>query len=143
MTNEELTRRIFQDDGYVKLSGVEIVEITANSVTVRAEIGEQHLNANGSVQGGMLYTVADFAFAVLANYLHPITVTQCGNINYVRPAITKYVVGTAKETVRSGHNTVSEVVLYDDKGEVCCVCHFNGFVKDIDREELKKKYTKK
>ncbi len=141
MTNEELTRRIFQNDGYVKLSGVEIVEIGEQSVTARADIQAQHLNANGSVQGGMLYTLADVAFAVLANYLHPITVTQCGHINYVRAAYTKTVTAVARETVRSGHNCISEVVIYDDKNEVCCICNFNGFVKETDREALKEKYS--
>ena len=140
MTDEELTRRIFEDDGYVKLSGIEIVEITNEQVTVRANLGKEHLNAKGSVQGGMLYTVADFAFALLANHLHPMTVTQCGHINYIRAAITGSVTAVAKETVRSGHNTISEVIIYDDKGEVCCVCNFNGFVKDADKEELKKHY---
>ena len=143
MTDEELTRSIFEDDGYVKLSGIEIVEITKEQATVRADIKKEHLNANGFVQGGMLYAVADFAFAVLANYLHPVTVTQCGHINYVRAAQTNSITAIAKETVRAGHNTISEVTIYDDKGSVCCVCNFNGFVKDADREELKKIYSQK
>ena len=143
MTDKELVKRIFEDDGYVKLSGIEIVEITKEQATVRADIGKEHLNAKGNVQGGMLYTVADFAFAALANYLHPMTVTQCGHINYIRAAVTNSITAVAKETVRSGHNTLSEVVIYDDKNEVCCVCNFNGFVKDVDKEELKKIYTQK
>ena len=143
MTDEELVKRIFEDDGYVKLSGLEIVEVTSNHATVRADIGKEHCNATGCVQGGMLYTLADFAFAVHANYLHPMTVTQCGHINYIRAAVTGSVTAVAKETVRSGHNTISEVIIYDDKNEVCCVCNFNGFVKDIDEEVLKKKYLEK
>ena len=140
MTDEELVKRIFEDDGYVKLSGMEIVEVSNEQAVVRADIGKEHCNAKGSVQGGMLYTLADFAFAVLANYLHPMTVTQCGHINYVRAAVTKSITAVAKETVRAGHNTISEVVIYDDKNEVCCICNFNGFVKDVDKEELKEKY---
>ena len=140
MIDEKLVKSIFEDDGYVKLSGMEIVEITADYAKVRADICKEHCNAKGCVQGGMLYTLADFAFAVLSNYLHPMTVTQCGHINYIRAAVTKSVTAVAKEIIRSGHNTVSEVIIYDDKEEVCCVCNFNGFVKDVTEQELKEKY---
>lgn len=134
MTNEEYTRRFFEDDGFVKLLGIQTMELTEEKAVVRAEVKREHLNANGSAQGGMLYSVADFAFALLANHAHPMTVTQGGEIRYVRPAYTKYVTAVAKETVRAGHNTVSEVIIYDDKEEIVCVCSFNGFVKDVDRE---------
>lgn len=131
---EALIRKYFSADAYVQLSGIEITEITPKSVVVSAEIGPQHLNANGFVQGGMLYTMADFAFAVHANYLHPATVTQCGHINYIRPAKTKRLKASAKEILRSGHNTLSEVTIFDENDQVVCVCNFNGFVKDVDKE---------
>ena len=143
MTKEELTRKMFEKDAYVKLSGIEIVEITDESATVRAKIQAEHLNANGAVQGGMLYTLADFAFAVHANHLHPMTVTQGGHINYIRAAITDEVTATAVERVRSGHNTVSEVVVRNGAGETVCICTFNGFVKDVAREELEKKFEER
>ena len=143
MTKEELTRKMFEKDAYVKLSGIEIVEITDESATVRAKIQAEHLNANGAVQGGMLYTLADFAFAVHANHLHPMTVTQGGHISYIRAAITDEVTATAVERVRSGHNTVSEVVVRNSAGETVCICTFNGFVKDVAREELEKKFEER
>ena len=143
MTKEELTRKMFEKDAYVKLSGIEIVKITDESATVRAKIRAEHLNANGAVQGGMLYTLADFAFAVHANHLHPMTVTQGGHISYIRAAITDEVTATAVERVRSGHNTVSEVVVRNSVGETVCICTFNGFVKDVAREELEKKFEER
>ncbi len=138
MTDKEWALQYFEADEYVKLSGIKITEITEEQVTVRAEIKKEHLNANGFVQGGMLYTMADFAFAVLSNYLHPMTVTQCGHINYIRPAKTTVITATAKETTRVGHTSLSEVVVRDERGEIVCVCNFNGFVKDTDKEILKK-----
>ena len=100
--NEETARAFFQADAFVKLAGIEIEKITADSAVITAKIGPQHLNANGFVQGGMLYTIADFAFAVHANFLHPTTVTQGGHINYVRAAKTTALTAVAKETLRSG-----------------------------------------
>lgn len=142
MTDLELTKRFFQDDGFVKLAGIEIVEVTAEKAVVKAKIDDRHRNANGSVQGGMLYTLADFAFAVLGNHNHPVTVTQVGQISYVKAAITDEVTATARESVRSGHTTVCQVTVQDDKGQTVCICNFNGFVKDVDKETLKEKYEK-
>ncbi len=142
MTDLELLNRFFADDGFVKLAGIEIAEVTDEKAVVKAKIGDEHRNANGAVQGGMLYTIADFAFAVLGNHLHPITVTQVGQISYVKAAYTDEITATAREKIRSGRTTVSEVEIKDDKGQVVCVCTFNGFVKDIDKEELKEKYGK-
>lgn len=136
MNKKELLSRYFSHDGYVKLSGIEIVEITEEKAVVRAEIKPEHLNGNGFVQGGMLYTLADFAFAALSNYIHPMTVTQGGQITYLRAAQGAVITATATETARAGRNTVSEVVLRDDKDTVVCICHFNGFVKDVSWEEF-------
>lgn len=134
MQGENLTvealKQFFDKDEYAKLSGIEIEEISTEQVVCKAKIDSRHLNANGFVQGGMLYTIADFCFAVLGNYLHPATVTQGGQIQYIRPANTTTLTATAKETVRAGHTCLCDVTICDDKGEMVCVCHFNGFVKE-------------
>ncbi len=133
MTDLEVTKRFFEDDGFVKLAGVEIVEANGQRAVVKAKIDDRHRNANGAVQGGMLYTVADFAFAVLGNHIHPITVTQVGQISYVKAAYTDEITAIATEKVRSGRTTVSEVVVQDSQGQTVCVCSFNGFVKELNK----------
>ncbi len=135
-------RNFFKKDKFVELAGIEIIEVNETEAVVSAEIKPEHLNANGCVQGGMLYTLADFAFAVLGNFTHPITVTQSGHINYLRPAFTKKIVATAKETERAGRNTIFEVLIRDEAGQIVCVCNFNGFIKEIDRSELLENYSK-
>ncbi len=134
MTNEEYVQRFFADDGFIKLVGAELVEVNEKKAVVKADIKPHHLNANGSVQGGMLFELGDFAFATLANFLHPMTVTQGGSIQYIKPAVSPYVTATATEIVRNGHNTVSQVLIRDAEENIVCVCSFNGFVKDVERE---------
>ena len=139
----EALKIFFKADKYVEMSGIEIIQINDTCAVVEANVDERHLNANGCVQGGMLYTIADFAFAVLGNYLHPSTVTQTGNITYLRPAFTKKLIATAVETERAGHCSVSEVTVRGDNGETLCVCHFNGFVKDVPKEDWIKKVNER
>lgn len=120
----------FKADKFVELAGIKIEEITNEYAVCTAEITPAHLNANGCVQGGMLYTLADFTFAVLENYLHATTVTQCGHINYLRPAFTDKLTATARETERAGHTCLCEVRVTDANGKVCCICNFSGFIKE-------------
>ncbi len=143
MTEEGYVREFFKGDKLVELLGIKIVVVDEDKAVIRAEIKPEHLNANGFVQGGMLYTVADFAFAVLSNHKHPATVTQGGQIQYLLPADTAYIKAVATETTRAGRNTVSEVLLYDDKDRIVCTCHFNGFVKDVEREAWHKAIDEK
>ena len=136
-------KKFFKADKYVEMSGIEIVDVNEKCAVVSAKVDERHLNANGCVQGGMLYTIADFAFAVLENYLHPSTVTQNGQITYLRPAFTSRLTATAVETERAGHCTVSQVTVRGEDGEVLCVCNFNGFVKDVPKDEWIRKMNEK
>ena len=136
MDKAELLRKIFAHDKFVQLAGIELEEVNDDGATVTAAIGPQHLNANGSVQGGMLFSVADFAFAVLSNYLHPVTVTQVANFTYVKAAYTDRLRCEAREIVRSGHNSVADLTVFDGAGNLVCAGTFNGFVKDTPIEEL-------
>lgn len=135
-----LLGKVFVNDRFVELAGIKIESADGERAVVSAEIGSEHLNASGNVQGGMLFTLADFAFAVLSNYLHPVTVTQCGHISYIRPGKTSRVTAEAREKVRAGHNTVCYVTIRDDRDEIICECEFNGFVKDVSDEELAEMY---
>lgn len=130
MSDEKLLelKKFFEADKFVGLAGIDILETGDDYAVVGAEIGGEHLNAGGAVQGGMLYTAADFAFAVLTNMLHPVTVTQTAAITYIRAAYTSRITATAKEIVRSGHNCVVEVTVRDDAGNIVCTGSFNGFI---------------
>ena len=130
MNKEELTRSFFEKDLFAKELDIEIISVNAERVEVSVFVKPIHQNANGCAQGGMLYTIADFAFAVLTNYLHPLTVTQSGHIQYLKPAYTQKIKGVARECAINGRNCVGEVLLYDDTEEVICVCNFTGFIKN-------------
>ena len=112
--------------------GAEIVELTTERAVVNTVVKEDHLNANGVAQGGMIYTIADYAFAALANFLHPATVTQSGRIQYLRPATCGELTFVATETARVGKNCICEVVAKNGTGEIVCVCNFSGFIKEMD-----------
>lgn len=71
MTDDELTlraRQVFAHDRYAtELTGVELTEVGDGLAVCRLTLTEQHHNAKGAVMGGVLFTLADLAFAAAAN----------------------------------------------------------------------------
>lgn len=130
LNDAEKVKEWFSHDLFVQGIGAQIVELSQEKTVVKATVLPAHQNANGYAQGGMLYTVADYAFALHANYLHGPAVTQGGRVQYLIPVkVGEELTFTATETAHAGHNTISEVVVKNSAGEIVCVCNFNGFVR--------------
>lgn len=66
--NLEEARKFFAADAFaVNRAGAVIDEVGDGFARCSMEYGKEHLNAAGSVMGGAIFTLADFAFAVAAN----------------------------------------------------------------------------
>ena len=63
----EAVKRCFTGDQFAATSGVELVEIRPGFAKARLAVQPRHLNSVGIVQGGAIFTLADFAFAVACN----------------------------------------------------------------------------
>lgn len=67
----DLTQRardFFVQDIYAtRITGVVIASVTEFETICTLQLTEDHRNAAGGVMGGVLFTLADFAFAVAAN----------------------------------------------------------------------------
>jgi|GEM_PF-62831 len=115
-TDLEKTREYFKNDRFATDNGMQIDEVCEEYVVCSLVLGEGHKNANGGIMGGVIFTLADFAFAVLANSIHLPTVAQQVSINFLgAPKGEKLF---AKSTCRkSGKNsTVIIVDVTDDTG---------------------------
>ncbi len=71
MENKEMlneVRKIFEADRFATGNGAVIEEIGKRSATCSLVITDSHRNAMGAVMGGTYFMLADFAFAVAANW---------------------------------------------------------------------------
>ena len=64
----EEVRRIFEGDRFATENGAVIEAIGDHSATCSLIITDSHRNAMGAVMGGTYFMLADFAFAVAANW---------------------------------------------------------------------------
>lgn len=114
MTDLEKARAFFENDKFAtSTSGIVIEEVGDRYARCSMKIDDRHLNARGTVMGGAIYTLADFTFAVAANYPNPGTVSVVGQISYL---------GVAK-----GDTLLSETVLIKDGRSNC---FFNINIED-------------
>jgi len=69
MTNlTHKAREVFAKDSFAtNVTGVEITEVTWDHVRCSLMLTNNHRNAMGAIMGGVLFTLADLAFAIAAN----------------------------------------------------------------------------
>ena len=106
----------FKKDQFAYRAGMELTELGDDFAVYAAPIHEGLFNANGGVQGGAIFTLADLAFAALANHIHMPTVAQQVSVNFLNaPKGTRL---TAKaELKKNGRaSCVINVSVTDDTG---------------------------
>lgn len=86
-------REFFDNDRFAKMAGAVIEDIGDDGrVVCTLSLNEKHFNAAGTVQGGAVFTLADFAFAVACNLAdlradeRAVSISQSSNIIFFRPA---------------------------------------------------------
>ena len=84
MTGAEWAQQAFKDDAFaMEQVGTEILDAKENYAKLRVHLQPKHRNAMGQVQGGVMFTLADFAFAVASGYARPVTVSLTAEIKYM------------------------------------------------------------
>ena len=130
MNYKEDAIKFFSSDLFAKdACGIIIDEVNENYAKCHFDIKAHHLNADGVVMGGAIFTLADFTFAVAANAGNPVTVSQSCNITYLSPAMGDYLYAEAK-SVKSGKSTCFFITnVYTNEDKLVATVTSTGFRK--------------
>ena len=138
MNNEEI-KEFFKKDRFAGFIGAEIDSLSVDSVVCSMKIGDKHLNAGDKVQGGAVFTLADFTFAVSSNYsdlaadINNITVAQSNNIVFFKPAAGTTLFAKS-ECIQKGRKiSVYRVTVTDDLGTKVAEMTGNGYTVSLDK----------
>ena len=128
-TLEEVRAR-FTDDRFATENGAVIEEIKEGYARCTLNITPRHLNAAGAVMGGAIFTLADFAFAVAANWNQPrIHVSLTSQITYLGAARGQKLIAEAR-IAKEGRSTCYCLVdVTDELGHAVAQLTESGFVK--------------
>ena len=87
----------FEKDRFAALVGIKLIEVKTGYAKATLEITDQHLNAVNIVQGGVIFTLADFAFAAAANSYGQVSLGINAHISYFQPPKGKMLIAEATE----------------------------------------------
>ncbi len=128
--DSQALKDFFLHDEFARQNGIEIVEIGEGYARTQVTLEPRHMNAGGSVQGGVLFTLADLAFAAATNSRGTLTVTSTANITFVRGASTGIITAQAQELVNHRHLPFCEVRVTDDAGNLLAIFTASGYRKE-------------
>ncbi len=127
MTKLEEAREFFAKDKYATdATGIEIEEIGENYAKCSLKITDIHKNAVGHVMGGVMFTLADFVFAVSTNFAGPMTVSTVAQISYLNSPKGDVLFGESKLIKDGKRVCFYEVNITDNLGTAVAVISFTG-----------------
>lgn len=130
MDYTEKAREIFKNDLFAtEATGVVILEARKNYALCSLELEKKHQNAAGGVMGGVMFTLADFTFAVAANIEKMDTVALTSSITFNGAAKGKKLIAEA-DCIKSGRSTCFySITINDELGNLVSTVTTTGFVK--------------
>jgi len=120
---DAIIERILGNDRAADHYGMETLEYADGHAAVGMEIGDRHLNGNGTVHGGVLFALADVAFALAANSRGTAVAAQAG-ISFCAAVRSGRLVATAREVSLGGRLGTYLVEIRDGEGKF--VASFQG-----------------
>ncbi len=109
-------REFFRQDHFATDNGMVLEELGEDYALCSVTLDERHLNANGGVMGGAIFTLADLAFAALSNQIHRPTVAQQVSIYYLGAPKGKKLTARAECRKDGRTTTVINVDIRDETG---------------------------
>jgi acyl-CoA thioesterase len=113
-------------DAFAKHCGIELVSAAPGHAVTRLTVEPRHLNGIGIVQGGALFTLADFAFAAASNAHGTVAVGINVSITYMKATSSGLLTAEARELSRNPKLATYTVDITDESGALVAV--FQGLV---------------
>ena len=131
---DALARRVaetlLEREGTGPAWGVVIEEAREGYSRIRMQVRDDMLNGHRSAHGGMIFALADTAFAYACNARNEVSVAQSATIAFLAPAAAgDVVVAEAREASRSGRSGVYQVAVRTADGRP--IAEFTGLSRTI------------
>jgi len=120
--------RMLADKFICGLVGIKLIEAGEGSACAELELRDEHMNGLGICQGGVLFSLSDYALAAAFNYKSEPVASLNVSIEFCRSVSSGVLRAEAVETFRSRKTTLGDVVVKNDQGEIICHARGRGYV---------------
>jgi acyl-CoA thioesterase len=117
-------QRFFKNDQFAERANIELLSLSPGQARAKMTLHPHHLNGYGTVQGGAIFTLADFAFAAASNSHGTVAVAINVSITFMKAGTTGTLWAEAREISRNFKLGSYTVEVKDDQGEL--VALFQG-----------------
>ncbi|KOA21441.1 acyl-coenzyme A thioesterase PaaI [Clostridium homopropionicum DSM 5847] len=121
--------KFVENDRFAKFIGIKLIEVRPAYAIAQMEITENHLNGLNLVQGGAIFTLADYAFAAASNSKGFATVSINTNISFLKSPIGKILTAEAKEISSSKSICIYNIDVFDEDNTLIATLSSTGFIK--------------
>lgn len=124
-------RAYFSGDRFAtEACGCKVVEAAPGHAVCSFDIEPRHLNAQGFVMGGAIFTLADFALAIASNLGQTPSVSVSSTIEYFDVARGSRLIATADEDRSGRHLGFYKIAVTDELGTKVALCTATCFHKE-------------
>lgn len=120
LTKEQFNRIATEQLPFVQLMGLELEQINADNVLMRARYSDTHLRPGGTISGPVMMTLADAAvYALVLSRIGPVelTVTTNLSINFLRKPPPGDLLARATMLKLGSRLAVAEVSVHSERDE--------------------------
>jgi len=117
----EKIKEFFKMDKFAEYIDVELLEVSEGYAKAKMDIHEHHLNGVGIVQGGAIFTLADFAFAAASNSHGTVAIAINANISFVTSTTSETLYAQARENSKNPKIATYTVDITDEEGNAIAI----------------------
>jgi len=111
----------FREDPFARRLGIEVLEVGPGRARVGLTLNDSHLNFNGFIHGGAVFTLLDQAFAAASNSHNETAVAISMSVQFVNAAKPgDRLTAEARELHRSRRLGLYELTVTDESGRLIC-----------------------
>ncbi|SMX51093.1 hydroxyphenylacetyl-CoA thioesterase PaaI [Actibacterium lipolyticum] len=127
---ERSAEAMWRDDGASQWVGLELLGVDEGFARIALVVQAHHANGHGMCHGGVIFTLADSAFAFACNSYNQVTVAQHNSITYIAPGrVGDRLIATATEVSRTGRSGIYDVSVHDPEEKL--IASFRGLSRTI------------
>jgi len=120
----------FAGDAFASGNGIELLEVREGYARARLQVGARHLNAAGVVQGGAVFTLADYAFAAASNSRGTLALAIDAHVTFLRAVRGGTLVAEAREEGGSRRLSTCQVRVTGENGALVALFTGTAYRKD-------------
>jgi acyl-CoA thioesterase len=123
-------KQYFENDRFAASNGMRLVELRPGFAKTSLAVEGRHLNNVGTVQGGAIFTLADFAFGAASKTGGKVAVAISTNLSFLKPTQSGMLYAEATEVSRSRKLSVCTVRVTNDAGELVALFQGTAYIKE-------------